>query len=375
MGTRIILGKKRVTVEDILRSEMNREIRDIQEYMHKASVLCQLARGLKLNLAVNSTILHDIFKERIKGQSFSGKRLDLSKLERFMKWFRVNMIIEKPSMVPNLEESRKQMSDEEFIAYQIMEKTAVDANNYVMIFIAFLRYLSVDARLVVSVNVIPLKPPSEGLIKKPKKEDSDDEETEKGTKSKKRKGNIDKKKDNKGSTSKNTPSSSKKKGSSSTKKATPSKTGNRGRPTRSNSGRKMISSSDEEAEIEVSQVKPVKTEVGQDMWAEVFLIEEERWISVDVYKGKVICDKQLEMEASKPMVYVLGFNNQNKVKDITRRYASEWLTGTQKLRAKSEWLNETLKPFRGKKTARDKEEDEYLDQHLLSLPVPKSLSE
>lgn len=82
-----------------------------------------------------------------------------------------------------------------------------------------------------------------------------------------------------------------------------------------------------------------------------------------------------KVEATQPLTYVLGFDNKNKIKDVTRRYASHWLIVTQKLRVKSDWLDETLKPYRGKRSARDREEDEYLDQHLLSLPIPKSMSE
>lgn len=257
---------------------MNRERRDIQEYLHKVSFVCQLARGLQLNEAIGSSILRDVLRERIKGQSFSAKRLDLAKIEKFMKWFRVNMIIEKPSMIAHLEASRKQLQDDEFIAYQIMEKTAVDSNYYVMIFAAFLRHLNVDVRLVISVNCIPLKPPSDEILRKPRSEESDEDKKSTKKSSSKIKGKKSK--------------SPKKKEVKVKLPAPKTKTSSS-----KNTGRKMISSSEDE---EISTKKDIKRKsieatFGQDMWVEIYLIEEERWISVDILKGNVICDKQLEV--------------------------------------------------------------------------------
>lgn len=262
------VGKK-TTIEDILRSEINRERRDIQEYLHKVSLLCQIARGLQLNEAISSPVLNDALKSRTKGQSFSSKRLDLSKLERMIKWFRKDMIIEKPSIVENLESSQKCFQDDEFIAYQIMEKTAFDSNYYVMIFVAFLRHLKIDARLVISLTPLPLKPPADDLIRKPSTKTRDDD--------KKRK----EKDENKGKHRQKT-REKKKSLSKTTKKAT-----------RKNDGRKMISSSEDEKDSPKKSV--IQQVIGQDMWVEVYLIEEERWVSVDILKGKVICDKELEV--------------------------------------------------------------------------------
>lgn len=50
-------------------------------------------------------------------------------------------------------------------------------------------------------------------------------------------------------------------------------------------------------------------------------------------------------------------------------------TITRKLRIDSDWLNKSLKPFTGHKTARDKEEDEDLARQQLDQPLPKTIGE
>lgn len=148
-------------------------------------------------------------------------------------------------------------------------------------------------------------------------------------------------------------------------------------PTKTKSGshqkqkdRRVLSSDEEPQSNERKRKK-----VGSDYWAEVFLEAEEKWISVDVIHGKVHCVQQLYSGATHPLMYVLAWNNDKTVKDVTRRYAPQWMTVTRKLRVDSEWWNETMAPFAPAKTAREKEEDEDLDRQLQDKPLPTSVAE
>ena len=47
----------------------------------------------------------------------------------------------------------------------------------------------------------------------------------------------------------------------------------------------------------------------------------------------------------------------NRVKDVTAKYASGWMAATRKLRVVEDWWQETLKPFKPYKTDRDENED------------------
>lgn len=79
--------------------------------------------------------------------------------------------------------------------------------------------------------------------------------------------------------------------------------------------------------------------------------------------------------ASSPIAYVFAWNNDNTIKDVSPRYCEHWNTTTRKLRAEKEWLDETLKPYLGKVTARDKAEDLYFDKIHSNKPKPTVISE
>ncbi|KAF5292356.1 hypothetical protein FQA39_LY03390 [Lamprigera yunnana] len=128
--------------------------------------------------------------------------------------------------------------------------------------------------------------------------------------------------------------------------------------------------------VQVKESEPEEKEKkGFDMWVEVFLEAEEKWISVDVIKGVVHCVSGLHSRASHPVSYIIAWNNNNSIKDITQRYCTNWNTTTRKLRVEPKWWTATLKPYIGQKTPRDKEEDEELAQLQLDKPLPKSIGE
>uniref|UniRef100_A0A2H1VYG6 SFRICE_014256 n=1 Tax=Spodoptera frugiperda TaxID=7108 RepID=A0A2H1VYG6_SPOFR len=114
---------------------------------------------------------------------------------------------------------------------------------------------------------------------------------------------------------------------------------------------------------------------GVDVWCEIFVEELEQWICVDVIKGKVHSAGDIYNNATHPICYIVGWDNNNYVKDLTRKYVPHWNTITRKLRAEPSWWETALKPWRGPRTARDREEDEYLDKMQLEAPLPKSISE
>lgn len=75
------------------------------------------------------------------------------------------------------------------------------------------------------------------------------------------------------------------------------------------------------------------------------------------------------------MCYVVGWDNNNYLKDLTRKYVPHYNTETRKLRVDPQWWDKAVSPYLGPKTARDKEEDEYLNRMQLEAPLPKSIAE
>ena len=109
----------------------------------------------------------------------------------------------------------------------------------------------------------------------------------------------------------------------------------------------------------------------QNYWVEVFLNNEKKWIPVDVLSGKVNNPSDIESRLAKPVMYVLAVNMKGLVKDVTRRYSSNYLTHSRKLRVDETWFDKTLCPWLDRD---NKKEDTELVKKSEEGPLPTSVS-
>lgn len=82
-------------------------------------------------------------------------------------------------------------------------------------------------------------------------------------------------------------------------------------------------------------------------WIEVYLERENRWLAIEPLMSQFDCEKHLEERFGKRVLYVCSFDNDNRVKDVTKRYSSEWATKTRlsrvsHLEEKKLWWERTL---------------------------------
>ncbi|CAL7942086.1 unnamed protein product [Xylocopa violacea] len=131
------------------------------------------------------------------------------------------------------------------------------------------------------------------------------------------------------------------------------------------SNTKLVSSDSEDEEAN-------STKKRQDIWAEIYLESEESWICASVMEEKIHCVNEVYKKATKPVLYVVAWNSQGLIKDVTRRYCSQWLTVTRKQRIDEKWWVETLSYWKEKDTVISKAEDEMLLQRELEQPLPKT---
>ncbi|XP_076334158.1 DNA repair protein complementing XP-C cells homolog isoform X2 [Tachypleus tridentatus] len=110
-------------------------------------------------------------------------------------------------------------------------------------------------------------------------------------------------------------------------------------------------------------------------WIEIFCPDENRWISVDCVNNIFDEPHIIEQCVAKPLMYVLTFDNNGRVKDVTKRYASDWMTSTQKDRVDGTWWEETLRPFKPLPDETDRNEDLQMEVMLMEKPLPTTISE
>ncbi|XP_054710743.1 DNA repair protein complementing XP-C cells-like [Uloborus diversus] len=109
-------------------------------------------------------------------------------------------------------------------------------------------------------------------------------------------------------------------------------------------------------------------------WTEIFSKTDKRWISVDCVNKVIGNSYEFEALAHQPVSYIIAYDNDSYVKDVTSRYCSDFMISTRKLRVVSEWWTETIKPYFPPRSKVSMEEDDEMDMTLIHKPIPQTLA-
>lgn len=401
--------KKGFDVAAFLKREMSRAKRELQVLMHKCHLTCLVANLLHLHTNLSTSMLKGLALSIIPDpHSHKPEQLTLARLGSLLAWVREAIPVNRHKVDASSSNSitnRLTRGLESLLVMSDME--------LVLVFVLICRALGYDTRLVVNCNTVPLKPPNDA-DKQPKVVEIDDDDDlstagpstsnsddikSKSKSSRKRKfgppaqgsdseGEVETKSTSKDVNSKKTAKSklSSKlaaavKARTSTKISAASSSKNieeeiiknldKKTPTKEHSKSKSQSKSKEQKpkSSTKSKSKPSST-TTHDYWSEVFLHREKKWVPVDLSSGKLNCPSELESRASKPLLYVLAINNRGRIKDVTQRYASNFLIQTRKLRVDQDWLDETLVHY---KDANGDKEDKEMAQKAGDAPLPSSV--
>ncbi|ELT98355.1 hypothetical protein CAPTEDRAFT_122982 [Capitella teleta] len=112
-----------------------------------------------------------------------------------------------------------------------------------------------------------------------------------------------------------------------------------------------------------------------DWWAEVYLQSMKKWICVECVEGKVNYPREQEKKVTAPMAYVVSFDSDFAVKDITKKYAKNWMSYTRKLRVDEDWWKASLFSLKSWKTEREALEDAEIEASFIKQPLPTSISD
>ncbi|XP_076202538.1 DNA repair protein complementing XP-C cells isoform X2 [Aptenodytes patagonicus] len=132
---------------------------------------------------------------------------------------------------------------------------------------------------------------------------------------------------------------------------------------------KIISSDEDDGQQEVGKV------MGTDQWLEVFLEREDKWVCVDCVHGNIGQPQVCFTYATKPLFYIVGFDNDGSVRDVTQRYDPVWMTATRKSRVDPEWWEDTLQPYKSPHVERDEKEENEFQVKLQDQPLPTAIGE
>ncbi|XP_048462619.1 DNA repair protein complementing XP-C cells-like [Rhincodon typus] len=114
---------------------------------------------------------------------------------------------------------------------------------------------------------------------------------------------------------------------------------------------------------------------GSDQWIEVYVEAEKKWVAVDCVRNTVNQPELCAKLTSKPLSYIVSFDNEGCVRDVTQRYDVAWMTTTRKHRVDSAWWDQTLAAYKSSCTERERKEDQEMQAKMLSQPLPTSVAE
>lgn len=139
--------------------------------------------------------------------------------------------------------------------------------------------------------------------------------------------------------------------------------------------RRVLSTDDEET----VKKPPEKPKDKTDFWIEVWSEKEEKWMCLDLFKRKLSSTGEILLKsATVPVTYVLAWNNNCTVKDVSLRYCPEWHSVNKKLRVDEKWLDDLLKPYQAnteKQKKMEQKEDRDLNELIRERPLPTKISE
>lgn len=113
-----------------------------------------------------------------------------------------------------------------------------------------------------------------------------------------------------------------------------------------------------------------------DFWLEVYCSQPNGYVTVDCLRGHVREEQErMEDDATMPLRYVLAIDLDGRVKDVTARYAAEWLNKNRKLPIDRVWFQRALSKFRPLDHQKDDDDDKIMKMALLRKPMPTRKSE
>ncbi|XP_063989217.1 DNA repair protein complementing XP-C cells homolog [Diachasmimorpha longicaudata] len=161
-GTEMLFGrrkKRRVDLQVELIKKMNRSLRSKQLYIHKVGLLCWLAHGFHLNVQVNDSEVLSTAMSLVPQTYCPDGRVDLKYLEGFTKWFRKIIKVEFTKEDVRI--------TKETLLERIRKKIVHNNRELVLVYLATLRAIGINCRLVLSLCPAAMKPHKDQLFQVP----------------------------------------------------------------------------------------------------------------------------------------------------------------------------------------------------------------
>lgn len=157
--------KKQQDLQKVLQSKINSRIRSNQLFVHKVGLLCWLSHGFFLNKLANEPELLAIALSLVSSNNYPKGRPDLKYMEKFTTWFTGQFKI--------VDQHKEVVFSTDLLLQKFSDKKIDNYIELILLYIATVRGMGINCRLVISLRPPRLKPSPEQLFKIPQNEEND----------------------------------------------------------------------------------------------------------------------------------------------------------------------------------------------------------
>lgn len=152
-----------------MKRKFNRRRKEIQVQLHKANLVAWIAHSNYVNRKLNDVDLMASALSMLpknQKQCYPAGKTDIEYFKQITAWYRSTMTLKNKEMYCQFKTRPKLLTS---LALQIKLKVAICRRDYVLIYVALLRAIGIECRVVQSLICAPMAPPKNELMSLSKK--------------------------------------------------------------------------------------------------------------------------------------------------------------------------------------------------------------
>lgn len=154
--------KKVIDLEACLKRRLNREIKENQVFLHKASALGWIAHGNYMNRILNDMTLMEMCLKLLPSKNaYPDGDTDIQYFKAITAWFHELFKLKSKNLYFDLKGIRSKVLS---LQLQLRSKQVICKCDYILLFVSMLRSIGIQCRLVINLAVLPLRPPQKDLF-------------------------------------------------------------------------------------------------------------------------------------------------------------------------------------------------------------------
>lgn len=154
--------RKVIDLEACLKRRLNRDIKENQIFLHKASTLGWIGHGNYMNRILNDMSLMEMCLKLLPSKNaYPDGDTDIQYFKAITAWFHELFKLKSKNLYCDLKGIQSKVMS---LQLQLRSKQVICKCDYILLFVSMLRSIGIQCRLVINLAVLPLRPPQKDLF-------------------------------------------------------------------------------------------------------------------------------------------------------------------------------------------------------------------